>query len=333
MSSKYKEINKLARMLNAAKEMIKRRDLSFLFYRLKWNLAGKYKVHLRFPVHIDVEINSNCNYRCIFCPHGTGEMRNDMPMMSEQTAKRILDELADNKVYSIKLNWRGEPALHPKLAEITAYAKKKGIKEVQINTNGFLFDEKKIRDLILAGIDRVIFSLDATTPEVYSKIRIGGDYNRVVENIKTFDRIRKELKRKKPFLRVQMVRTQLNKHQVDDYQKMWKNIVDDIRITDVTNRGQGDSLMVGDQVSVGRVCCPQPWQRMIISCEGNVLMCCSDWFEKYPLGNIKENSLKEIWNGERLKLVRKKLKRLEYDFQPCKSCWVKESYKWKRIKT
>jgi len=333
MSSKYKEINKLARMLNAAKEMIKRRDLSFLFYRLKWNLAGKYKIHLRFPVHIDVEINSNCNYRCIFCPHGTGEMRNDMPMMSEQTAKRILDELADNKVYSIKLNWRGEPALHPKLAEITAYAKKKGIKEVQINTNGFLFDEKKIRDLILAGIDRVIFSLDATTPEVYSKIRIGGDYNRVVENIKTFDRIRKELKRKKPFLRVQMVRTQLNKHQVDDYQKMWKNIVDDIRITDVTNRGQGDSLMVGDQVSVGRVCCPQPWQRMIISCEGNVLMCCSDWFEKYPLGNIKENSLKEIWNGERLKLVRKKLKRLEYDFQPCKSCWVKESYKWKRIKT
>ena len=333
MSSKYKEINKLARMLNAAKEMIKRRDLSFLFYRLKWNLAGKYKVHLRFPVHIDVEINSNCNYRCIFCPHGTGEMRNDMSMMSEQTAKRILDELADNKVYSIKLNWRGEPALHPKLAEITAYAKKKGIKEVQINTNGFLFDEKKIRDLILAGIDRVIFSLDATTPEVYSKIRIGGDYNRVVENIKTFDRIRKELKRKKPFLRVQMVRTQLNKHQVDDYQKMWKNIVDDIRITDVTNRGQGDSLMVGDQVSVGRVCCPQPWQRMIISCEGNVLMCCSDWFEKYPLGNIKENSLKEIWNGERLKLVRKKLKRLEYDFQPCKSCWVKESYKWKRIKT
>jgi radical SAM protein with 4Fe4S-binding SPASM domain len=327
----YKEINKFERILNTVKEMIKRHNLSFLVYRLKWNLAGKCKVRLRFPVHVDVEINSNCNYKCVFCPHGTGEMGNDMPMMSEEMARKILDELAENKVYSIKLNWRGEPALHPKLAEITAYAKKVGIKEVQINTNGFSFNEKKIRDLILAGMDRVIFSLDATTSDVYSKIRIGGDYNQVVKNIKTFSRIRKELKREKPFLRVQMVRTQLNKHQVDDYRKMWKNIVDDIRISDVTDRGQGDSLRVGDQVSIGRVCCPQPWQRIMISCEGKVLMCCSDWFERYPLGDIKKNSLKEIWKGNRLKAVRKKLKRKEYNFEPCKSCWVKESYKWKKV--
>jgi radical SAM protein with 4Fe4S-binding SPASM domain len=327
----YKEINKWQRKWNFWKEVLKRRDWSFLIYRLKWNLATKYKFLLGFPVHVDLEINSNCNYRCIFCPHGTGEMRNDLPMMSLETAKRVLNELAKNRVYSIKLNWRGEPALHPHLAEITSYAKKVGIKEVQINTNGFAFTEQKIRDLVEAGIDRVIFSLDATTPELYAKIRPGGEFNRVVNNIKTFDKIRKELKQQKPFLRVQMVRTQLNKHQVQDYKKMWQGIADDIRISDVTDRGQGDYLRVGDQISVGRVCCPQPWQRIMISCEGKVLMCCSDWFEKIPLGNIGKDSLKEIWHGKKLNAIRKRLKKLDYDFEPCKTCGVKDSYLWKKL--
>ncbi len=310
------------------KELLKRRDLSFLIYRLKWELATKLKFPLSFPVHIDLEINSNCNYRCLFCPHGTGQMRNDLPLMSFETAKRILNKLGKNKVYSIKLNWRGEPALHPNLAEITAFAKKVGIKEVQINTNGLLFNEQKIRDLILTGIDRVIFSLDATSPEIYSKIRPGGDFNKVVNNIKTFDRIRKELGRQKPFLRVQMVRTELNKHQVSDYKKIWQGIADDIRVSDVTDRGQGDYLKVGDQLSIGRTACPQPWQRMMISCEGKVLMCCSDWFEDYIIGDINKNSLKEIWQGQKLKAVRKLIRKAKYDFEPCKSCGIKDSYIW-----
>ena len=168
----YKEINKWRRRWNFWREILKRKDASFLIYRLKWELAARFKYPLKFPVHIDLEINSNCNYRCVFCPHGTGEMKNDMPIMSFETAKKILDELAKNKVYSIKLNWRGEPALHPDLAEIVSYAKKAGIKEVQINTNGFLYDEQKIRNLVKAGIDRIIFSIDATTPELYSQIRV-----------------------------------------------------------------------------------------------------------------------------------------------------------------
>jgi len=327
---KYKEINKWQRRRDFLKELVKRKDLSFLIYRLKWWLATKFKFLFPFPVHIDLEINSNCNYKCIFCPHGTGEMRNDLPQMSLEVAKKILDELAKNKVYSVKLNWRGEPALHRSLAEIVAFAKKAGIKEVQINTNGELFDERKIKDLVRAGIDRVIFSIQGTTPEIYSKIRSGGNLNRIVENVKTFDRVRKELKQPKPFLRVQMVRTEVNKHQVAEYRKMWQGIADDIRISDVTNRGQGDYLKVGDQVSIGRTSCPQPWQRMMISCEGKVMMCCSDWFGDYVIGDINENSLKEIWKGQKMKAVRKRIKKVDYDFKPCRECWVKESYKWQK---
>jgi len=332
MFKNYKEINRWKRRGAFFKEILKRRDLSFVVYRLKWELATKFKIAFPFPAHIDLEINSNCNYKCIFCPHGTGQMRNDMPLMTLETAKKIMDELAKNKVYSVKLNWRGEPAFHPQLSEIVAVAKKAGIKEVQINTNAALFDEKKIKDLIVAGIDRVIFSIDATSPEVYSKIRGFDLYSKVVNNIKTFDKIRKELKRERPFLRVQMVRTELNKHQVLDYKKMWQGIVDDIRISDVTNRGQGDWLQVGDQVSIGRVCCPQPWQRMMIACDGKVLMCCSDWFEDYVLGDINKNSLKEIWQGQKLKAARKLLKQGNFNFKPCQECGVKDSYLWEKKK-
>ena len=60
--------------------------------------------------------------------------------------KKIIDEISIMEVPSIKLNWRGEPLLHPNIFECIDYAKKKGILEVIINTNATSLT-KKIRGI------------------------------------------------------------------------------------------------------------------------------------------------------------------------------------------
>ena len=329
---KYQEINAFQRKLSVVKEFFKRpQRWKFLWYRIKWNYFPGLRWVPSNPLNVDVELADACNLRCVMCVHGLGTMKN-VGIMEEDFAKSMIDQLADMGVYSMKFNWRGEAAMHKKLAEIIRYAKEKGIPEVQMNTNGIPFDEHKISEVIKAGMDRVIFSVDGNSKETYEKIRVGSNFDKLVNNIEAFVRIRKELGSLKPFLRVQMVRTNTNAHEVDGLIQRWKNKVEDIRISDVMDRGQGNHLTVGDQVSTGRAHCPQPFQRMIVARDGNVYPCCSDWYAKYKIGDAKTQPLKEIWKGERMNTLRKTINDDKMDdYEPCKNCYVKESYKWRKL--
>lgn len=332
--AKYRELNKNYRRVKAMAEVVKRGfDLRFLLYRFKWKYAHKLNWVLPFPTNIDIEPTGLCNLKCVMCPQAFDEMPDEeSQMINMDLAKKIIDESADNGVYSIKFTWRGEPALHKGLVEMVRYAKSKGIPEVQFTTNGTPYNEKKVRDLIDAGLDRIIFSVDGARKETVEQIRVGIKFDKVVETIKAFHRLRGEMGRTKPFIRVQMVRMKANAHEVGEFIELWKPYVDDIRIADVTDRGQGGHLAVGDQVAVGRQLCPQPWQRMMVSPNGEVVPCCADWGKEWVIGDVNKQSLKEIWTGPRMEAMRQLQRELRLDEEnPCKACFVKESYVWQRV--
>jgi radical SAM protein with 4Fe4S-binding SPASM domain len=264
------------------------------------------------------------------CVHGQPGGMPDTGIMDVDLAKKVIDETAEHGAYSIKFSGRGEVLLHACLGELVKYAKDKGIQEVQINTNGMPLTEKKIEDLIFAGLDRIIFSLDGAKKETVEAIRIGANYEKIVENIKYFYTVKKAKKLVKPFLRVQMVRTKVNYDQIGDFFRMWQPYVDDIRISDVGDRGQGDNLAVGDQVSVGRKCCPMPWQRMFVARDGRVSPCCSDWFQEWVVGDARTERLIDIWNNHKMQLIRKINKEVKLSsFRPCSHCFSKDSYVWR----
>jgi radical SAM protein with 4Fe4S-binding SPASM domain len=267
------------------------------------------------------------------CVHGSGEHLKT-GFIDMDFAKEIIRQVAQGGAYSIKFNWRGEPSLYKQLPELIAYAKQQGIQEIQINTNGVPFSEESIRSIVEAGLDRIIFSVDAASEETYGKIRVGGNYQKLITNIEFLLKIRMQLNRVKPFVRVQMVRMKENKDEVDEFYKRWKGKADDIRVSDVTDRGQGNQLSVGDQVAVGRRKCPQPWLRMVVNREGLVMPCCSDWHCQWIIGDAKKESLVSIWRGDTMKSFRKLVRGKGLDeFEPCRSCFVKESYTWEYKKT
>ena len=329
MSNKHYEYIKFTRFVFRIKELINRKfNAKYILYRFKWNYFPRFNLLPKFPLHVDIELTDKCNLKCVMCVHGQGGVESG-DYIEKEFAKKIISEAASEGVYSIKLNWRGEPALHKDLPSLIQFAKERGILEVQLNTNGIPFTDQKIIALIQAGLDRIIFSVDANSAETFNQIRVGGDFNRLVNTIEGFIRIRQELHLKKPFIRLQMVRMKENKDEVDGFVERWKNRVDDLRISDVTDRGQGKELIVGDQIAVGRRRCPQPWQRLVVSREGIVLGCCSDWFQQHIAGDAKVESLGDIWRGMKMNSLRKIILEGRMDeHEPCKSCFVKESYYW-----
>ncbi|MBI5331968.1 MAG: SPASM domain-containing protein [Candidatus Aenigmarchaeota archaeon] len=315
------------------KEIKKGPDIRYRLYRLKWNLAGKYHIKFGFPIHIDIESSSYCNLRCRMCPQSFAPKSIDKGYAEWNMFKKIIDESAKHGLCSIKLNWRGEPLLHKQLPEMVAYAKKHGIIEVMINTNGQLMTKDMSRKLIKAGIDKIIISLDGMNRTTYEHLRQGANYDKLIKNMDDLLVLKKELGAKKPFVRVQTLRMKETNKEVNDYVRFWKQRVDDVAVNEYSNRGEAEKRDVGDYTVVGRCPCPQIWQRMMIAWNGDVMVCCGDWYKKTLIGNVNKSSVKELWDSKKWEHIREMHKQRRLAEVPgCDKCQLQESYDLKKVK-
>jgi MoaA/NifB/PqqE/SkfB family radical SAM enzyme len=286
-------------------------------YRRKWHENPKKGVVSEFPLHLDVESTNNCNLKCPMCSRNF--MTEKIGYMSWELYKKIIDEGARYELPSIKLNYRGEPLLHPQLVQMVKYAKDCGILEVQFNTNGFLLDEKKASELLDAGLDRIIFSVDGATRETYNKIRVGSDFDTVVNNIKRLIKMRNDRNMKRPCVRVQMINMEETRNELDSFVEMWKPIANKIGIT--TKREPDPTKGVVKYTKAFP--CPQIWQRMMICWDGEVRMCCGDWMGEVVIGDARKDDLYELWHGETYSRMREFHRKGEFNKIPvCARCEV-----------
>lgn len=330
--SNYREFN-LNRRKDAARGDVfawEKQEEAFIKYRHEWKRSAENDYLPLHPLHVDIELSDCCNLRCRMCVKGLGPVSKG-GFMAPKLALRLIKECSDTGVYSIKFNWRGEATLSKFLPDAVRAAKENGILEVQINTNGLPQDSRILIECAKGGIDRIIFSIDGFSKPTYEKIRVGGDYKKLLNNIRSLLSWKKNRRALKPLVRVQLVRTKENACEVNDFISYWEKRVNDVRISDVTNRGQGNELMVGDQIPYARRRCPQPFQRLVIARDGKVSPCCADWFQEYVVGDVARESLMQIWRGKKIEFLRGIQRNNEHTkIGICSSCSVKESYLWKR---
>ncbi|MCK4463859.1 MAG: radical SAM protein [Candidatus Omnitrophica bacterium] len=312
----------------------------YLLYRTKWNMAPRLKWVTKFPIHIDIESTNMCNLKCVMCPHGfeneeyQREFRKTLGIMNWDLYKDIIDEGSKKGLKSIKLNWRGEPLMAKDfLLKAIKYARSKGILEISINTNGLLLNKDFSRNLINSGLDRIIFSVDGASKKTYEKIRRGGNFEKLIDNINIFLAIRNKLNMKRPYVRVQMVKMSENLNEVDNFLDMWKDKVDSITFQDYTNRGESAERLIEKSSYSGRFPCPQIWQRIVIAWDGNVIMCCRDWDSLNKLGKLDYSYGKDIgyfWKGPELTRIRDMHRKRELSkIEACAKCAFKETFNWK----
>jgi radical SAM protein with 4Fe4S-binding SPASM domain len=240
-------------------------------------------------------------------------MTDNQGLMDWEVFRAVMAEVEKYKCPSIKFNWRGEPLIHPLLPLMIKRAKAGGVLEVQINTNGQLLTPQKARDLCDAGLDRIIISADGTTKETYESIRHNASWEKLLDNI-SFLRCLKN----RPIIRIQTCVLPQNKHEISGYKKFWSKYADEIVI-----HQSFDPLRKKDKnlARKHKKRCPQLWQRLVVSWNGDVHTCCVDWASKGILGNVTKKSLSELWVGNKENRIRQLYRmRLGWITEPCKSC-------------
>jgi radical SAM protein with 4Fe4S-binding SPASM domain len=300
----------------------------YIEYRELFNKAQKLEFDSNYPLQLDFELNYSCNLSCPMCTWSTEDKKGKgkNTWFSFETYKKIISDGVKNGLKAVRLNYINEPLIRRDIAKFIRYAKDVGIVEVYLSTNGTLLTKSLAKDLIESGLTRIQVSIDAVNSETYNKIRKGGDYNEIVDNVIAFVNIRNEMNRVEPQVRVNFVKTNDNIHELDEFIDKWKNIVDLVGIQDLVGI-MDNSANLEKQRDFK---CTQPFYHLTIRYDGTVLPCCSFFGADIPIDKIDpdgEVNIKKIWNSKEINFIREIHSKNEYYRHPvCKKCINSTSY-------
>ncbi len=251
---------------------------------------------LPFPIHLDIEVSSFCQLNCRMCPYR--KMTRAHGFMEISLAEKIFIEAA-GQVQDVYLHHMGEPLLHTQFEEFVKLAKQANC-AVSASTNAILLTPARTESLIKAGLDNLVISLDAFTKETYLLLR--GDYfEQVMGNVLHALQIAKDYG-KKDFLDIQLIQTKDNEQEVSQFKQYYDDLFSD--------SGAGKVIIKPMVTWAGNI--PKEWRvsleysdfvctmlnySMTIEWDGDVVVCCHDYDKFTKMGNVKDSSIQEIWDG------------------------------------
>lgn len=294
--------------------------LRYFWNRVRWHVYPAYGLAGRYPDHVDIELSAACNMKCPMCYTTTQRFKDEVPhtLFDFEVYKKIIDELADNGVYSIRLSWRGEPTVHPKFMDFVRYAHKKGIKEIDSLTNCLKMTPEMFAELVDMQMAWLTISFDGTGA-TYEKIRAPAKFDEAVAKIRRFHEIKKEKGSVKPVIRIQGIWPAIEEDP-EKYFDTFEPIVDEVSVNSLL-----DYLRNDEQYEyVEDFKCPVPFQRLVIGSDGRAFMCINDEMGQVVIGNTHKESIYHIWNGPKMTGIRKTHLRSEgvKTFEPCKVCYL-----------
>ncbi|MBM3705711.1 MAG: radical SAM protein [Actinobacteria bacterium] len=280
------------------------------------------------PVRLWVEVSSRCNLACRLCVNKDIDpsLKGDMNF---ELYKKIIDQSA-GYIHDVNLFHRGEPLISPDIVKMVSYANSRNIK-TRIHTNGALLDRDLGRNLIQSGLNLISFSFDGYTKKTYEKNRTGARYERTLENIIDFLKIKKELGKKTPFTIIQVMEFDEETdprefiEQKKNFIKKFEGLpLDKIVIRTPHNWGgllDIEGIKKVDRKKSRLIPCTFPWYSLTVFYDGKVYLCPQDFAGEIPLGDLTKESIKDIFNGEKIKNIRQRFKEKNIsDLSPCNNC-------------
>jgi len=240
--------------------------------------------------------------------------------------KKIIDQIYANKPM-IKLFMSGEPLLNEDLCEMIEYAKSKGCQTV-VHTNATLLTNEAAVRILNSKLDRISFSFDGCTPEIYEKLRPPANFRKVKSQIENFLRLRREMGAKLPYTVVECIRMKETEKYLPDFIDSWKKSgVDEVNVAAcMTWLDSVDEHRVEVPSNLGYKPCVSLFNSCAILSDGTVVPCCMDVNGKLPLGDITRQPFDDIWYGKQYNLLR--IQHLEGNIQKnsiccgCYNTWI-----------
>lgn len=281
------------------------------------SIKDNIKMH-DFPVNVIAETTSYCNLKCSICPHPT--MRRSKGDMEFGTFKKIVDEVAATKPETtLWLDLFGEPLItRYYLIRLIDYAKKRGLKDVRLSTNGLLLTEDISERLVSSGLDYMAISVDAYNLNTYKKIRVGGDFRTLTRNITRILGIRYRTRNDLKII-TQFIVMDENELEVEDFKRYWLGQGAVVRIRPKMSWRNAVEANNLNLTAADRYSCPWLFREMAIHWTGKVAQCSFDYEGEYSIGDVNKQSIKEIWDGW-ASWLRSKHMAGDFSYLPCQDC-------------
>lgn len=296
-----------------------------------WNhFLGKYAYHHQKvkvenrPEVFAIEVTNHCNLNCIMCPRR--KMTREIGMISFGLFKNIIDQIKDYDTH-VLLHGFGEPLFHPQLDKMINYCAKNGL-TTELSTNAAILNKENASKILNGELDKIIISSDGITKETYEKVRSGANFEQTKDNIVNFLKLKREMSFKKPYTVLQIIQMNETEKEIADFKKQWEPYADEILIKRFTTWGeQVEGIKELSKiehrfrsVSEPRYPCLWLWTNVVVQWNGDVVPCCFDYDSKCILGNLKEKTLVEVWNSDKMLNLRKQQLQSNYENPLCKQC-------------
>jgi len=303
-------------------------------YDKEINMNEEIERMKQFPSCVQIESTNICNSRCVMCPVWTDKMTRKREHMTWEVFKKAVDDCFGKRIDEVHLHQNGEPLLIgiPTLCDRIEYAKRnlnpQGTK-VGFYTNGALMSDLATEAILREQPDFIIFSFDGGIKEDYEKVRVGLCFEEVVANIKYFAKRRIELNLvDKIRMGTMFIPQKDNENHVAEYLTLFKGLQFDVG-TGGLNNYAGD---IDDEKIMHRFQhkireeerpCWRLWTTMVVQSNGLCSLCCSDFNGTQIIGDVRNNTIEEIWQGEKLEAIRKMHIEHKQNLIPiCKNCDV-----------
>lgn len=235
---------------------------------------------------IEIETVNRCNGKCSFCPINRDVDPRKTTIMDAKLFKKIIDNLSDmNYMGRIALFSNNEPLIDKRIVEFIRYTRKKlPNANIHIFTNGTLLSVELFQAMV-DYIDELIIDNYSDDLELIEPVKI----------VKEF---------------IESTRSDLAKKVTISLRK--ENEI-------LTSRG-GEARNRNQVVDVGECSCALPFCQMVIRPTGEVSLCCNDPIGKYTLGDLRIQTIQEVWNGDLYDAIRKQIKKGRKNLPKCSKC-------------
>lgn len=291
---------------------------------------GPFEDLLRFPKYLEIETVNVCNARCPFCTIDDWDRHS--PAMKMDLFHKIADEIIEHRheIRRVSLYRDGEPLLDKKLPERIAYLKAGEVPCVAISTNVSLLNETRATEILSAGIDQVILSVDSLRKETFEKMRAGLNFETVRDNAIRFIELRDQL-RPDTQIWMRMVADEDNHDEWPSYFEFWKDkLAQTDRLYKHSVHNWGGQLANGHKAMSYEptLPCVALWSLMVVFSDGRVPLCNVDYNNLHPTGDVSQQSIADIWRSKVMNHRRElHLTGEKACIEPCANCnvWDEQS--------
>ena len=280
------------------------------------------------PNFVAIEATSNCNARCIFCDINWQKARIRSGYMEEAVFGKILSILTKNT--RVVFSSSGECFLHRDYGKMLKKLKER-VRTVVAISNGQTLNKSLITELVKYGLDELRISIHAARESTYQNIYRTGSLSKVIDNLNLLNYIKSKNKVEFPILKINIIAMRENIEEIPEIVKLAGRLkANHIRVTHliIPNESIRDqSLFFCKELAIANFkkaeevakklgipislplfsenktkCSMNFFNHLYLTWDGLVLSCC---MERHYYGDLKKESIEKIWNGRRIKQLRK----------------------------